>query len=66
MKIDTEMLRKDLLEYTEMAARMGLPLPVRPREEIPDAEEDQLVEMASDLGWDFFKYLTDAGKEYFS
>ncbi len=66
MKINTELLRKDLLEYTEMAARIGLPLPARPREEIPGAEEEQLVEMAADLGWDFSKYLTDAGKEYFS
>lgn len=57
MKIDTEMLRNDLVKYCRAAAGIGLPLPEGPADAAETAREDELVSMAADLGWDLGKYI---------
>lgn len=59
MKLDVERLRSDLTEYCELAGRVGLPLPSSDSSLIPSADEERLIDMAADLGWDFGKYVTE-------
>lgn len=57
MKLNTEMLREDLIRYHETASRIGLPLASESAEALRAAGEEELVSVAADQGWDLGKYI---------
>ncbi len=59
MKLNTEALRQDLIRYHETAGMIGLPHVSASREQLERAEEDELVSVAADQGWDLGKYIVD-------
>lgn len=64
MELNTEALRADLTRYHEMASAIGLPKGTGKPEEIPEADEARLVDIAATLGWDFAKYLNESKKGF--
>ena len=60
MKLNTEALRRDLLRYHETAEMIGLPHVSGSTEQLEEAEEEELVSVAADQGWDLGKYIVDS------
>ncbi len=59
VKLDEELLRHDLLLYTETALSIGLPCPAASAGEVEEASDAELVDMAATIGWDLGKYVEE-------
>ena len=57
MKLNTEALRRDLIRYHETAKMTGLPHASASTRQLEEAEEEELVSVAADQGWDLGKYI---------
>lgn len=60
MKLNTEALRGDLIRYHEIAEVAGVPHISESVEQLEEAEEEELVTVAADQGWDLGKYIVDS------
>ena len=60
MKLNTEALRRDLIRYHETAEMIGLSHVSESREQLEEAEEEELVSVAADQSWDLGKYIVDS------
>ncbi|MDO4620958.1 MAG: hypothetical protein Q4B09_10095 [Lachnospiraceae bacterium] len=59
MNMDFEALRKDLIQYFDVARQIGLLCAAESEVQIMNADEAELVSLAADQGWDLGRYIQE-------